>query len=673
MDAEATTDQTVGLIKGESGLFRPNPFLSDQEAYPIKFTANSRTAEIEVEVYGHVAMTKNVTITLEGDSASGFTASGTTSFQVEIRPYPTVHFAGAAPIRKKSDAGATQQQQGATATTPSFRVTDRAILKIQLDDVPPQAGAGVNITATPPIFNAKAKKADPNDPDRMYSAEFKDVDQLAQVEVELCQPGTRQPAAGQSGTRPPGTQLPATATISLVLAAGSHCQLAPAPASTSITIKMEDGALNFEDNWINPPGPYAAGDQVWIRVTRQINEPKPKPTTPFPSAGIKGKLIGPAVSVPYEPDPNQQGSNVSNPPPNPPPPAQQPVPYAIEFKETEALSEPVAFTFDHPARAGNDSGFRLLTASKPASPEDKTLQPLQISVEGVQPATPPPTGGGGGAPQPPVEQYGPGGRGRQEVMVHPRRILHFDPDFLNEEHNYAFGDTVKLMVRLSVPARANTKFKIVSQAFKPSDPDKQDAICKAEYVADFPVGSSICAVSVPLDAEPPPLTKETFDCDIQLEPVAGNIQAPKDTEDTETDQLAISLKFPRIGFDADEPVKPPVNKEEGVDAVCGEGTKLTLKVSLSSAALPGTKAKIVAYAFANEAYDVEFEKGDTSKEVEVEMKRGDNDKPMTIILIAEAMCLADENEDGTDGHSRIKVLVKRVPQISFKLPPPETV
>jgi hypothetical protein len=95
-------------------------------------------------------------------------------------------------------------------------------------------------------------------------------------------------------------------------------------------------------------------------------------------------------------------------------------------------------------------------------------------------------------------------------------------------------------------------------------------------------------------------------------------------------------------------------------------------VTLSSPALPGTKAKIVAYAFANESYDVEFAEDETEKEVEVEMKRGDHYKPMTIIVLAEAMCVADENGEGTEGRNRIKINVKRVPQISFKVNAPET-
>ena len=73
----------------------------------------------------------------------------------------------------------------------------------------------------------------------------------------------------------------------------------------------------------------------------------------------------------------------------------------------------------------------------------------------------------------------------------------------------------------------------------------------------------------------------------------------------------------------------------------------------------------MAYAFANEAYDVEFEKDETSKEVEVELKRGDHYKPMTLIIIPEAMCVADESDDPEIGSNRLKVFVKRLPQISF--------
>ncbi len=35
---------------------------------------------------------------------------------------------------------------------------------------------------------------------------------------------------------------------------------------------------------------------------------------------------------------------------------------------------------------------------------------------------------------------------------------------------------------------------------------------------------------------------------------------------------------------------------------------------------------------------------------------------MTLILLPEGMCVADENEDGTDGRNRLKVFVKRVPR-----------
>lgn len=278
-------------------------------------------------------------------------------------------------------------------------------------------------------------------------------------------------------------------------------------------------------------------------------------------------------------------------------------------------------------------------------------------------------------------QYGPGGNGTKEIMVHAKRILHFDPDMLKKTHEYAFNDTVKLLVRLSVPARSNTKFKIKSQAFKPDDSEKPEdskkpddsektdnsekkVDCQADYIAEFPAGSSVCAVSVKLDSVPATLTEDKFNCDIQLEPLTGNVSAPGD-EDQEKDQLSITLQLPRVGFDESEPIMPPVNKEEGVEAVCGEGTKLKLKLSLSSPALPGTKARIVAYAFANDSYEVEFEENSTSKEVEVELKRGDNDKPMTLIILAEELCVTDSNADDTAGRNRIKVFVKRLPQISF--------
>ena len=341
-------------------------------------------------------------------------------------------------------------------------------------------------------------------------------------------------------------------------------------------------------------------------------------------------------------------------------------PYAIVFKAEQAVSEPISVPVDHAARPGNGLGIRLLKASPPPGTvkkitqvvkKVKTPETVRIAIASLVPApnTQNPT---------PAAVYGPGGQGTRDIVVYPRRLLYFDPAFVKEEHNYAFGDTIKLLVRLTVPTRPDTKFKIVSQAFKPADPDKE-VVCKSEYVAAFPEGTSLCAVSVKLDAEPPALTKETFDCDIQLEPLTGNVQAPSEHGDKEEDQVSISLKFPRIGFDESEPVKPPVNKEEGVAAVCGEGAKLTLKVTLSSPALPGTKAKIVAYAFASEAYDVEFEKDETSKEVEVELKRGDHYKPMTLIIIPEAMCVADESDDPEIGSNRLKVFVKRLPQISF--------
>ena len=659
MQNPAAEDSSVGVIKADPGVFRPNPFMGDQEAYPVKIFANSKTADVEVEVFGAVAAAKTVSLTLTTTTA-GFAAAGKVTVPVQLKPYPTVHFDVKEPLRRTDAKKKITLPFGPSAPPPSFTVTEKAILRICLDDLPPQVGAGVNITSTSQVFNATINK-DPAVPNRMYSAEFKNEDKLAEVPVELCQPGT--------------------AVITLAVVATSRCQLAP--LNTSVTLIVKDGALNFGENWINPPGPYAVGDQVWIRVTRQIKPlPKPKtpppppPPTPFPPANYVGKLMGPAVEQTTAKDPHPLDAGSSNPQQTAQAnqPKDPPADYALLFEKEKTESKPVCVTATSPARPGNGGGIRLLKASPPpgtlkkikaVTKKEKTAETLLVKIAALKPVDIPSP-----APAsnlfPASAAYSPGGQSQKEIVVYPRRLLHFDPAFLKEEHVYAFGDTLKLMVRLSVPARPNTKFKIVSQAFKPADPDKE-VVCKSEYIADFPAGSSICAVLVKLDAEPPALTKETFDCDIQLVPLTGNIAAPSEHGDAEKDQLPISLKFPRIGFDETEPVKPPVKKEEGVAAVCGEGAKLTLKVTLSSPALPGTKAKIVAYAFANETYDVAFEKDETAKKVEVEMKRGDHYKPMTIIIIPEALCVADDSADPDIGSNRLKVFVKRLPQISFPI------
>jgi hypothetical protein len=492
----------------------------------------------------------------------------------------------------------------------SFRVGQKPTLLVKLTNKPTRGGAKVQLTAT--TFGAEKK----------YEVEFSEEEDSKEVPVEMID--------ATSGE----FEEISIEVVERALIRKEHNKL---------KIKVSDCSVFFHDKWINPAkDKHAVGDRVWIRCERKAKDPK----------NLVAGDIARITSMGFGKDKDKP---------------KLPRSYIVKFKENEIISEPVEvpdLEIYHSVKKGGDgsrpskgTGLRFPVKGGSLKPVEFTLEPLGI--------------------------YGKGDCLKKEIEIHPYRILHFATAHYEAKNEYVLKSKKKFIITLSVPSRKNTIFQISCPAFSGIYKDKKDDGTYQPGIV-IPAGKLTRTVEVEFAQNPKAVDDpEATEYEINLERVSGNISVFGDnviaTDGRDPVHIKTAKKFrgvlkvkvitPYVYFDEEDPITPVPIK--GIDKlpVLGLDSKMTLKVALSHKAPKDTKAKIISYAFGGKAYDVEFAEGELSKEIEVHIKKSDEDTPMTFTVLGEKYCVGKEAKSGDKHPNQLKVRVKPMPAIRFPFPP----
>jgi len=603
-------NKVLATIKAsEEGIFPKNADADNKEIYQAKFAKDSKEVEVELELVKPEDTTKYVakekTVKISLEAIDGSNVKLGSNIEISVK------------IKPFPEAYFGTKTPIKDVKKPSdleffpFRITQKPVLRVKLTEKPPQGGVKVNLIGK--AFGA----------DKKYEVAFSGEEVLQEVPVEMV-----------DVTSGASEEIAIEVVDSARLRENHH----------KIKIKVSDCAVFFHDKWINPAkDKHAVGDRVRIRLERKAKDPK----------NLIAGDIAQVTSMGFGKDKDDY---------------YKPRSYLVKFKENETISEPVEVPeldiYKSVKKGGDGSrpskgtGFRFPVLGGSAKPVEVTLKPLGI--------------------------YGEGECVKKEIEVQPYRVLHFATSHFNSTNEYVVKSKKKFIITLSAPSRKNTIFRISCPAFAGVYKDKKS---DGSYYPGIviPKGKMTRSVEVEFARNPKADDDpEETEYEINLERVRGNISifgdgviyatGGRDPVHIKTAQdlrgvLKVKVITPYVFFDDQEPIKPAPSKGSDKLPILGLDSKTTLKVTLSHPAPKGAKASITSYAFGGKAYDVEFDEGQLSKEVEVHLKKADVTRPMTFTVLGEALCIGKAAKKGDDHPNQIKVRIKPLPGIRFPFPP----
>jgi hypothetical protein len=630
----------------EDGIFPKNTGVDNKEVYEVKFDEGTKEVEVEMETVkpedkaNYLTEDKKVTLTLDVIDGTNVNLVKLKTCGLTIKPFPRVRF-------KPNPIKDVETKTEKKPIYP-FQITQKATLRIRLNDKKeklPQSGAIVQLTAK--AFG-----------DKKYNIEFKEnEDKEIQVEFVDVTDGDSEEIS-----------------IEVIDSASLT------PDKTTLRVKVSDCAVYFHDKWINPRKTtkypsndhHAVGDRIWIRCERKAKDPKNL------IAGVCAKITSKTFGD-VEVAKHWYGNTIN------------PRTYDVIFKKDEEISEPVEVT---PVKAGEVDKFSSVIKGGDCSRPAKGTG-FRIPVSGAT-STDDEVAKMGKVTLAAAGIYGLGDSFEKEIAVHHYRVLHFSPShYSSKPAEYIIQSKAKFTIVLNVPARKNTIFRISCPAFAGIYKDKKKDGSYYPGIV-FPKGKMTKTVEVEF-AQNPKVENDPEDTkyEINLERVRGNIsifgeQKIETGDDRETIHKNIKAKnllgflevkviTPYVSFDADNPISPTPDKTKSTSKwsmfkkkkeipVLGVGSKITLKVVLSHEAPKGTKARLVSYAFQGKAYPIEFAEGETSKEVEVELKTADADNPMLFTLYGESFCIGYSEKSGIENPNQLQILILPDPAIQFPFP-----
>ncbi len=602
-------NQVLATVKAsETGIFPKNAEADNEEVYQAKFAKDAKEAELELEL-------------VKPEKADDYLKEAkTVKISLEAVDKTNVILGSNTEISVKIKPfpevyfGTKTPIKDVTKPKDSeffpFRITQKPVLRVKLTEKPPQGGVKVKLAAK--AFGT----------DKKYDVEFSGEEVLKEVPVEMVDV-----TSGDSEE------------VSIEVVDGARLR----DKFDKIKVKVSDCAVFFHDKWINPAkDKHAVGDRVWIRCERKAKD----------TNNLKEGEYAEISCMGFGRDKDD---------------AYAPRKYKVKFKANETISEPVEVPDleiyksikdgGDGSRPAKGTGFRFPVMGGSSKPVEVNLKALDI--------------------------YGEGECVKKEIEVQPYRVLHFATSHFNSDNEYVIKSKKKLIITLSAPARTNTIFQISCPAFQGIYKDKnKDGTYQPGIV--IPAGKMTRTVEVEFARNPKADDDpEDTEYEITLERVRGNISifgedriyvtGGRDPIHIKTAQdlrgvLKVKVVTPYIYFDDQEPISPAPTKGSDGLPVLGLDSKMTLKLALSHKAPEGTKAEIVSYAFGGTSYEVEFEEGKLSKEVEVHIKKADENKPMTFTVLGKSLCIGKEAKSGNNPN-QIKVNVKPMPAVRFPFPP----
>ncbi len=563
----------------------------------VHFEAGSTQALVELSIEKDgLAANETVQLKLEALEESGVTLGKDVTVPVDIAPDPIAYFDDATTPFMEETSGTPPT----TATEKVAPVGKKATVGVLLEGRMPSGGAKARIAS--PAFG-QGEDGQP----KTYEVAFAPDSPRAEVEIELAVPTIAQPAPPPpTGSPPPPTGSsppppPSTTDITLEGAQGTRVDVPPNPAHPAVwTGKIKDGSLDLAGpgksknaagrsvfrSWISPfYSCFAKEDQVWIRVKRNVRAEKldeERNDASIPATRALATISSPAFGWV---DPNSRAPGAVGSPPPPPTGV-----YPVVFRKGEAWSEIVVPPAGDPAcPPGNATGLLLQVASD--LPQKVTVTPNQDGIDAG---------------------LIPGSLASRDILVKDVRGIHFPPGLYDEPLDVLVGEEKKIRLASTVPSLRKNEVVLEGPAFGST----------GAYKARFRKGavgtSCVVKFTVPSAPDTPHeismLTRPRLGHASPLRNVPGYMSV-----------ISVNVRRPQVSFDPDHPFKPPITTEKGVAAVVGLDAKAVLNLVLSDPAPEGMKVKITCPSFPTtgqgaqsfQGYEVEFEKGARSKEVEV--------------------------------------------------------
>jgi hypothetical protein len=603
-------NQVLATLKAsEEGIFPKNADADDKEVYQAKFAKDAKETEIEIELIKPEDTTKYVanekTVKISLEVVEDTNVKLGSNKEISVKIKPFPE------VYFGTKTPIKDVKKPADSDIYPFRITQKPVLRVKLTDKPPQGGVKVKLSGK--AFGT----------DKKYDVAFSDEEELQEIPVEMVDV-----TEGDSEE------------ISIEVVDSARLR----ENHNKLKVKVADCAVFFHDKWINPAkDKHAVGDRVWVRCERKAKD----------TNNLKEGVFAQITSMGFGKDKDDY---------------YKPRTYDVKFKANETISEPVEcpeLDIYKSVKKGGDgsrpskgTGFRFPVLGGSSKPLEVTLKPLDI--------------------------YGEGECVKKEIEVQPYRVVHFATSHFNSKNEYVIKSKKKFIITLSAPSRRNTIFLISCPAFSGVYKDKKDDGTYQPGIV-IPAGKMTRSVEVEFARNPKALDDpEDTEYEINIERVSGNISVfgedviratgGRDPIHIKTAQdlrgvLKVKVITPYIFFDDQAPIKPaPSNGSDGLP-ILGLDSKMTLKVTLSHKAPKNTKAQITSYAFGGKAYDVEFEEGELSKEIEVHIKKADALNPMTFTVLGKKLCIGKEAKSGDKHPNQIKVRVKPMPAIRFPFPP----